>query len=191
MRRALSWADPLPGPPRRILVAGSSGAGKSTLCRELHARLGLPYTELDSLFHGPGWAPRPSFVDDVDALTARPRWVVEWQYRQVRDQLVSRADLIVWLDLPQWRVFSQLTRRTVVRRLRRVELWNGNTEAPLWTVFSDPEHVLRWAWSTYPLVRPRVRAVLAEPAGPVVVRLRSRGEIRRWLAGPVAACAPG
>ncbi|MGQ0575223.1 MAG: AAA family ATPase [Pseudonocardia sp.] len=186
-RATLSCADPLPRPPRRVLVAGCSGAGKSTLCRELHARLGLPYTELDSLFHGPGWVPRPAFADDVAVLAATQAWVVEWQYSQVRAALLDRADLLVWLDLPRWRVMTQLARRTVARRVRRVELWNGNVEPPLWSFVTDPEHVLRWAWATYPGTRKRVLTVLADPGGPDVVRLRSRQEIRRWLAGPAAA----
>lgn len=184
---SLGWSDPLPHRPRRVIVAGCSGSGKSTVCRAISALLGLPYTELDSLFHGPGWVPRPEFADDVVTLAAGSSWVAEWQHRRVRPLLLSRADTLVWLDLPRWRVFSQLIGRTLVRRLRRVELWNGNIEPPLWTMFTDPEHILRWAWSAYPRSRQRVRAVLAEPSGPVVVRLRSRREVRGWLAGPVIA----
>src|SRR5690606_20822603 len=37
---------------RRILVAGTSGAGKTTLAGRVSGALGLPYTELDSLYHG-------------------------------------------------------------------------------------------------------------------------------------------
>ena len=95
--------------------------------------------------------------------------------------MLARADLLVWLDLSRARVFSQLLRRTFVRRLRRVELWNGNREPPLHTIFTDPEHVVRWAWGSYARVGPRVRGVLAQDGHPVVVRLRSRAEIRRWL----------
>ncbi|WHF21065.1 hypothetical protein QJS66_12400 [Kocuria rhizophila] len=46
---------------RRILVAGSAGAqGKTTLCREIARRSGIPHTEIDALFHGPGSSPAPS-----------------------------------------------------------------------------------------------------------------------------------
>jgi len=177
----LTATDPLPFRPRRILVTGCSGSGKTTLAAALATRLGLPHHELDALFHGPGWVPRPTFVADVTALAASESWVVEWQYSHVRALLLARADLLVWLDLSRARVFSQLLRRTVVRRLRRVELWNGNYEPPLHTIFTDPEHVVRWAWSSYARVGPRVQDVLARPDHPVVVRLRNRREIRRWL----------
>ncbi|MEK8226669.1 hypothetical protein NKG05_12095 [Oerskovia sp. M15] len=43
--------------PRRILVAGISGSGKTTLCRRIAARLEIAHTEIDALFHGPGWTP--------------------------------------------------------------------------------------------------------------------------------------
>jgi adenylate kinase family enzyme len=180
--QALRADDPLPHRPRRVLVAGCSGAGKSTVAAALAARLGLPHHELDALRHGPGWVPRPEFAADVAAFAATERWVTEWQGSEVRALLLGRADLVVWLDLPRWRVFTQLLRRTVRRRLRRVELWNGNVEPPLWTVVTDPEHVLRWAWTSYARDRRRMRDLLARGGGPPVVRLGSRREVRRWLA---------
>ncbi|TQM45218.1 AAA family ATPase [Pseudonocardia cypriaca] len=178
----LGASDPLPHHPRRVLVAGCSGAGKSTLAAALAGRLGIPYHELDALRHGAEWVPRAEFEADVAAFAATERWVTEWQGGSVRPLLLARADLVVWLDLPRWRVFSQLLRRTVHRRLHRTELWNGNVEPPLWTFVTDPEHVLRWAWSSYRRNRHRMRELLAGGAAPPVVRLRSRREIRRWLA---------
>ncbi|HXV93717.1 MAG TPA: AAA family ATPase [Pseudonocardia sp.] len=183
----LSALDPLPGRPRRVLVTGTSGAGKSTLCRALSARLGLPYQELDALHHGPGWQPRPEFAADVAGFAATGCWVTEWQYGAVRELLLARADLLVWLDLPRWRVFTQLVPRTVGRSLRRVELWNGNVEPPLWTLFTERDHILRWAWRTHPRTAQRVRDVLAAPQPPTVVRLRHRRDVRAWLDGPVSA----
>ena len=88
----------------------------------------------------------------------------------------------MWLDLSRTRVVTQLLSRTMVRRYRHVELWNGNYEPPLHTIFADPEHVVRWAWGSYARIGPRVQDVLGQPDHPVVVRLRSRREIRRWLA---------
>ncbi|SFR78699.1 hypothetical protein SAMN05428970_2422 [Agromyces sp. CF514] len=69
--------------PRRVLVAGTSGSGKSTLARRIAAASDLPYQEIDALRHGPGWQPRASFLDDVDAFTRQPEWVIEWQYSEV------------------------------------------------------------------------------------------------------------
>ena len=72
--------DALPARPRRVLVAGTSGAGKSTVARRIGEVLGLPYVEIDGLFHGPGWTRRESFEADVRRVAAAPDWVTEWQY---------------------------------------------------------------------------------------------------------------
>ncbi len=177
--------DALPVRPRRVLVAGTSGAGKTTLASSIGGALGLTAVEIDALFHGPDWTPLPTFVADVERLAAGDGWVTEWQYDAVRDLLASRADLLVWLDLPRTRVMTQLVRRTVVRRLRREELWNGNREAPLLTFFTDPEHVVRWAWATHARTGPRVEALRQRRPELAVVRLRSRREVQRWTTGPL------
>jgi adenylate kinase family enzyme len=135
--------------PGRILVAGSAGSGKSTLARELSARLDLPYTELDSLYHGPGWTPRESFRDDVESMVATDAWVSEWQYTPVRPLLLERAELLVALDYSRALVMTRVIRRTLERRYRRVELWNGNQEPPLRTFLTDREHIVRWAWDMF------------------------------------------
>jgi adenylate kinase family enzyme len=185
----LSAADPLPGRPRRVLVAGTSGAGKTTLARTVAARLGCPHVELDALHHGPGWTPRAEFEADVDRFTAGPAWATEYLYPAVRELLLDRADLLIWLDLPRGLVMRRVIRRTVTRRLRREVLWNGNQEPPLRTFLTDPDHIVRWAWRMHGLDRVRLAAIAgARPALPVV-RLTSRAEVAAWLAGPLRRAA--
>jgi adenylate kinase family enzyme len=187
----LGPGDDLPGRPRRVLVAGTSGAGKTTLAATIGGALGLTCVELDALFHGPGWTPRPAFVADVERLAAGEDWVTEWQYDAVRGLLASRADLLVWLDLPRALVLRQLGWRTVVRRLRGQELWNGNREPPLRSVLTDPEHVLRWAWATHSRTAPRVEALRELRPELTVVRLRSRSQVDRWVCGPLRRAGGG
>jgi adenylate kinase family enzyme len=183
--------DALPQEPRRVLVAGPSGSGKTSLAARVGEVLGIRHVEIDGLFHGPGWQPIPTFEDDVRAYTAEPAWVTEWQYDVVRPLLLERADLLVWLDLPRSVVMRQVVRRTVRRRLRREVLWNGNQEPPFRTIFSDPEHIVRWAWTTHHRTPERVREILTERPDLVVVRLRSRDEARRWLVGPLPGARAG
>jgi hypothetical protein len=75
--------------------------------------------------------------------------------------------------------------------MRRTELWNGNIEPPLWTVLTDRDHLLRWAWRVYPKIANPVDAVLAGPDAPVVVRLRSRREVRGRRSGAVRMSVGG
>jgi adenylate kinase family enzyme len=183
----LAWDDPLPVHPRRILVTGTSGAGKTTLAGALAERLAVPHTEIDGLYHGPGWVPRPQFVAEATALAATDEWITEWQYSVVRSVFLARADLLVWLDHSRAHVMRQVVRRTLHRRLRSAEMWNGNLEPPLWTIFTRRDHIVRWAWRTHPKTAARVQRVLASEDAPVVVRLRDRRQVQAWLEGPVAA----
>jgi adenylate kinase family enzyme len=173
--------DPVGFRPQRIVVNGGSGAGKSTLARAIAARLDLPYTEIDSLFHGPCWTQRPTFLDDVQAVAALDRWVGEWQYDAARPILLARCDLMVWLDLPRVVTTWRVARRTVRRRLRREELWNGNREGPLWRILTDPEQIIRWAWSSHPQAAARIEHVREDRPDLPVVRLGSASESNRWL----------
>ena len=185
----LAFLDPLPHRPCRVLVAGTSGSGKTTVAARIGTALQLPHVEIDALFHGADWTPRPSFEADVHRFSAESTWVTEWQYSAVRAHLADRADLLVWLDLPRAVVMWQLVRRTVVRRLRREQLWNGNVEPALRTLFTDPEHILRWAWNTHHKTAPRVSELQDRRPDLTIVRLRSRAEVTRWLAGPLRAAA--
>lgn len=168
-----------------MLVAGASGAGKTTLAARVAAVLRVPHVEIDALFHGPGWTRRPSFEADVHRFSAEPGWVTEWQYSAVRGHLAARADLLFWLDLPRRRVMRQVIRRTLLRRLGRRVLWNGNIEPPLRTILTDPEHIVRWAWNTHAEAAQRVRGLLDEQPALAVVRIRSRHEAARWANGPL------
>lgn len=138
--------------------------------------------EIDALFHGPDWTQRPEFLADVRAFITADAWTTEWQYGSARPLLAGCADLLVWLDFPFVRMtLPRVLRRTVRRRLRREELWNGNREAPLSTFFTDRDHIVRWAVRTrrkYSLLMPQLAD---EYPHLVVVRLRSQREVDEWL----------
>ncbi|MEX0426421.1 AAA family ATPase [Nocardioides sp. DS6] len=173
--------DALPYRPRRILVGGTSGSGKSTLAKRLSHLLGVPYTEIDALFHGEDWTPRAEFIADVEALAGRESWITEYQYDAARPILLAHCDLVVYLLLDRHLVMSRVVARTVRRSLRREVLWNGNVEPRLRTILRDRDHIIRWAWRTHGLGPGRVEHLAAtRPDLPIVV-LRSPAEIRRWI----------
>ncbi|GAB3407773.1 adenylate kinase [Schumannella luteola] len=173
----LSADQPLPHRPHRVLVCGVSGSGKTTLAARLGGILGLPHTDIDSLHWGPDWTPRPQFSDDVDALIAGDEWITEWSYRLVRERLLDRADLLVWIDHPFRVTLQRAARRAIRRRVRREVLWSGNVEPPLHTFFTRPDdNILRWTIATRDKYRRRVPEVAAERPELPIVRLASPAE---------------
>src|SRR5438445_11179450 len=112
----------------RVVVVGSSCAGKTTLARRLAGILGSEHVELDSVYWGPGWTPRPDFIQAVLAIAQQPRWVIDGNYSAVRDIIWRRSSAIVWLDYSFARVFSRALLRTARRIIMKERLYAGNRE---------------------------------------------------------------
>lgn len=124
---------------------------------------------------------RATFDADVDAFTQAPAWVTEWQYSSARELLASRADTLVWLDLPIRTALTRVTRRTIQRSRTREELWNGNIEPGLWHALTDDEGIIRWAYQHRHSFRTRVPAAAQTYPHLQVVRLRNQREVDRWV----------
>ena len=56
-----------------VVVVGTSCSGKTTLARRLARILASEHVELDSLYWGSGWTPRPDFIQNVLAVAQQPR----------------------------------------------------------------------------------------------------------------------
>lgn len=138
--------------PQRVAVHGASGSGKTTLARSLARALDAAHLELDGLYHQAGWSPLDpaDFRARVEEFVGQSRWVVDGNYRLVRDLVWSRADAVVLVDLSRARVTSRVVRRTLGRLFARTELWNGNHESWRNVLSLDPErNIVRWSWTTY------------------------------------------
>ena len=96
---------------------------------------------------------------------------------------------MVWVDLPFPITLTRVVRRTLRRRFRREELWNGNVEGPLHTFFTDPEHIVRWSISTRNLYDERMPDRRGAVPGPPDRPLGSRREVERWVSAVVQPLA--
>ena len=170
----------------RIVVVGSTGAGKSVLARELAERLGSTHVELDALHFAKDWIEVPDevFTERTATATEGDAWVVDGNYSAVmRDLAWDRAQTIVWLEYPFLVSGWRLLRRTVLRSVRREELWQGNRET-FRRSFMSSESILLWFLRTFRRRRRQYEAAMADPANAhlTFVRQRSPREAERWLA---------
>jgi adenylate kinase family enzyme/GNAT superfamily N-acetyltransferase len=135
---------------QRIVVVGTSGCGKTVFARLLAQSLRCPCVELDELYWGPQWTPKPDaeFQCLVEAAARAPRWVADGNYGRVRDILWPRATTIVWLNYSFQRVLLRALRRTLGRMITREPLWHGNKESVRLSFFSR-KSILLWVISTF------------------------------------------
>jgi adenylate kinase family enzyme len=149
--------------------------------------IGSAHIELDSIYHQPGWTPLgdEEFRRRVSAVTEADRWVVDGNYSVVADIVWSRADTVVWFDLPYVTVMSRTIRRTVRRAVTREELWNGNKEpfSNLWSLKPE-QSIITWAATRHRVYRRRYAEAERDPrwADLRFVRLRSQAEADVFLA---------
>jgi adenylate kinase family enzyme len=169
---------------RRVLIVGISGNGKSTLGRQLAAKLDVPFVEMDALYHLPGWKQETEerFRAKADEFTAGEGWVLDGFYgAMVGDIVLSRADTVVWLDQPLPLVISRLVRRVLRDIVTRRDIFNGNRQT--WRdAFFRKESLLAFAIGSYRLRESIYPPRFAEYPHLNVVRLRSPGAVREWLA---------
>jgi hypothetical protein len=103
--------------------------------------------------------------------------------------MTARAQVLVWLDRPRALAVTRVVVRTIKRRFGRGSaIPGGNVEGPLRTFFTDPGHIVKDSWRRHPVLRARVRRLVAEDRHPglTVVRLRGQRQVDAWLRGPFA-----
>jgi hypothetical protein len=115
-------------------------------------------------------------------------------YSAVVDLVWSRAETVVWLDLPRRVVMRRVIGRTVRRTVTRAELWNGNRE-PLANLYRwNPERsIIRWAWTHHGSYRRRYEEAMANPrwADLRFVHLTTADDVTTFLTGVTAEPAAG
>lgn len=101
---------------QRVMILGQPGSGKSTLAQKLGQRSGLPVFHIDKIHWSAGWVERPR--DEKTRLClevhARPAWIFEGGHSATWPDRLSRADTIIWLDVPLALRLWRVVRRSLI-----------------------------------------------------------------------------
>lgn len=163
---------------QRVLVLGAPGSGKSTLAAALARRTGLPLIHLDRHYWRPGWVEpdKETWARQVETLAAADRWVMDGNYGGTLASRLSRAETVIWLDLPTSVCLWRIARRALLHHGRvRPDMAEGCPERLRLEFIL---HVLRFRFHS----RRRIVRKLEGYVGSLVRFTRPR-EAARWLAG--------
>lgn len=172
---------------KRIQVVGPSCAGKTTLAAELARRFALEFVELDALFWEPNWQEpdREEFAARVTEAISGPGWVLAGNYSRASSIVRPLLDTIVWLDFPLRTTLPRGVRRSWRRTRSKELLWGTNYERfwPQLKVWNPNDSLLAFNIRNGRRVRQRFEDAMRNPEFAHIrwVRLRSPGELSRWL----------
>ncbi|MDO9578605.1 MAG: hypothetical protein Q7J16_12030 [Candidatus Cloacimonadales bacterium] len=133
---------------KKIVVVGTSCSGKTTLAGNIAEILEIPHIELDVLHWGQNWTIKADFEEKVAEAVQDPQWVVDGNYRKVRDIIWDKADTIIWLNYSFPVVFRRALKRTISRISSHQELFGGNKESFRLAFFST-DSILWWVITTH------------------------------------------
>lgn len=170
---------------QRIVIVGTSSSGKTTLGCLISERLQLPQIDLDDLFWLPHWQHRTEkeFTGLVQEAVAEDCWVISGgNYTRMKEITWSRADLIIWLDLP----LSLLLYRGAKRALKNIwykrSFCNGNYESfrRFFSRESIVFYIIRSYWRRKRCYT-KAFADLENKNKPKTIRLKNKKEINDFI----------
>ena len=102
---------------KRVLVVGNLATGKSTVTCKIAARLNLPAYHLDSHFWKPGWnmPDKGEWSAWVNRAVLKEEWILDGNYPSSLLHRASRADTLVFIELPCYVSLYRYLRRTASR----------------------------------------------------------------------------
>lgn len=166
----------------RISIIGLAGSGKSTFATAISKKLSIPHIHLDRFWFEANGLEMYKKGSDEDKETVRAlvrertlsaiaadEWVSDGIYLHVQTEIATRADFIVYLDIPLWLRLFRHTKRSLNPSARHSEL-------NMWHEVSFFFEIIRREFKT----KPKLEQFISEYKNKIVV-LKSQKEIEQYL----------
>jgi len=164
----------------RITVIGLPGSGKSTVADMIAEKLSIPHIHIDHFWFEAGGRTGEYDTPNIEQVRAHVRervleaiaaesWVSDGFYSRLQPDIASRADVVLFLDIPLWQRLLNHATRTLRRdkRHKEVSVWDDVTFFP---------EVVRRTFRT----GPKLRSFVQQFKGKTVI-LHSRKEINKYV----------
>ena len=168
---------------QRVVIIGTSSTGKTTFAQNLACILNSKHIEMDELFWDSNWTPKThsEFTNLVSSHTDADKWVIDGNYRSVRDIVWKRATTIIWLNYSFPVVFWRVIRRTFSRIFLTKTLWHGNKES-IGRTFSK-DSIILWVMKTHKRKQNEYQALHVENPYPHLdwIEFKHPSAAKQWL----------
>jgi adenylate kinase family enzyme len=166
---------------KRVMIVGGPGSGKSTLARTLGKLTGLQVFHMDHIHWKPGWQERTRAEKDVMTrhVHAKDSWIFEGGHSRTYAERASRADTLIWIDLPiflrLWRVVKRMIRD---RGIIRPDLPDNCPER----INAETFHFLNFIWRTRQTSREKVLEITRYPPAHLTVHhLQTARDVQSFI----------
>ncbi len=147
---------------------------------------GVKHVELDALYWESGWkeSALEVFQRRIEQSLAAESWVVDGNVGKVREVIWSRADTVIWINLPLRTIRFRFFLRSFRRAITREELWNGCRESLKHSIFQR-NSLLMWILKSHSRKQETYPLLMKDPAYSKVRfhHLRSVAEVSRLVKG--------
>jgi adenylate kinase family enzyme len=165
----------------RIVVVGTSACGKTTLAKRLAKQLNCKAFDLDDLYWLPNWVMRPDeeVLSEIEEIAEGDHWVISGNYKISQDITWPVADLIIWIDLPLYKLLYRGVKRTLTNIWYRRPLCNGNFNT-LGRLFSK-NSIIAWIITSYSRRKRRYEKLFSNKEDPKHIRVSNQSEIKTLI----------
>lgn len=163
---------------KRIMIIGCAGSGKTTFAVALSAIVKIPVIHLDKEWWQPNWVetPKDEWHAKQTEFVKEDTWIIDGDYGRSMNIRLERADTIIFLDMNNWVcIYSALKRFVTNIGKVRFDMGAGCKE-------SMDFKFIKWIYNYPKNGRVRNYKRLKEQKDKRIIVLKSRKEVRKWLA---------